>query len=142
MINTAIELAVRAHSGQIDKGGQPYIFHPLRVMLSSRLTTETARICAVLHDVLEDTTVQAEELRAIFGSEILSTLQVLTHPHGEPYKEYISRVRTNPVAVEVKLADLDDNTLPSRQSYLDESTRTRLDKKYSMAYRMLLGEKE
>ena len=60
MLEKAIEIAARAHQGQKDKSGQPYVLHPLRVMMSC--SSETEKICAVLHDVIEDTEFKAKDL--------------------------------------------------------------------------------
>jgi (p)ppGpp synthase/HD superfamily hydrolase len=113
-LEDAIILASRAHRGQVDKAGKPYILHVLRVML--RQETETAQIVAVLHDVLEDTSVTMENLRAAgFSSEICEAVDALTRRPGEAYDAMISRVAANPLARVVKLADLEDNMDPRRR---------------------------
>ena len=107
-LEDAIRLAVEAHHGQRDKYGQPYILHPLRVML--RLQTETERIVGVLHDLLEDTPHTAEELRKMGCSEeILQALDGVTRRADESYEEFVLRSKSNPIARRVKLADLEDN---------------------------------
>ncbi len=113
MLNQAIIIAARAHEGQLDKGGHPYILHPLRVMLQCQ--TEAERICAVLHDVVEDTNITLEYLREQgFTDEILTALACLTKRDGESYDDFISRVLQNELASRVKLADLRDNMDLSR----------------------------
>jgi (p)ppGpp synthase/HD superfamily hydrolase len=107
-------------------------------MLSSRLSSETARICAVLHDVLEDTDVSKEELHELFGNDVVWNLQLLTHAPNEPYADYIHRVMQSSIAIEVKLADLDDNAQWERLRYLNEHDSSRMMKKYTMAYQMLI----
>ena len=112
-IEKAIQLAAASHAGQRDKGGNPYILHPLRVML--RLKDERAQICGVLHDVLEDTSLTASDLRREGLSEdLLMTLLHLTKNNNEDYDSFIDRVLENPLAVEVKLADIEDNLDISR----------------------------
>jgi (p)ppGpp synthase/HD superfamily hydrolase len=107
-LEDAIAYAARAHRGQVDKGGQPYILHALRVML--RQVDDTARIVAVLHDVLEDTPETLDGLRtAGYSEEICAALDCLTRREGEPYEEMIERVAANRLARQVKLADLEDN---------------------------------
>jgi len=108
MLNKAIAIAAKAHDGQVDKGGNPYILHPLRVMMNCE--SETAKICAVLHDVIEDTNITLEDLKSKgFDDEIIATLDCLTKRKGESYNDFVSRVLPNELACRVKLADLADN---------------------------------
>lgn len=108
MLNKAIEIATRAHDGQVDKGGVPYIFHPLRVMLSGK--NELERICAVLHDVVEDSDITFDVLRKEgFSEEVIAVLDCLTKRDGESYDDFISRILLNKTACHVKLADIRDN---------------------------------
>ncbi|CAJ1316156.1 GTP diphosphokinase [Paenibacillus nuruki] len=112
-LDRAIILATRAHSGQIDKSGLPYILHPLRVML--KMTTEEERIIAVLHDVLEDTDVTAHDLSAEgFSDEIVEAVQALSRSEDEDYHEFVKRAKKNSLARPVKIADIEDNMDPSR----------------------------
>jgi guanosine-3',5'-bis(diphosphate) 3'-pyrophosphohydrolase len=112
-LELAILIATIAHAGQVDKAGQPYILHPLRVML--RLSTEPERIAAVLHDVLEDCRGWTlERLRGHFGPEVASAVDALTRREGETYRQYILRAAADPIARAVKVADLHDNLDPSR----------------------------
>ncbi|MCL4534637.1 MAG: GTP pyrophosphokinase [Bacteroidetes bacterium] len=104
----AIILAVNAHRYQVDKAGQPYYLHTLRVMTKAR--TETEQVVAVLHDLIEDTAYTPDDLRSIGCSdEILGGLDCLTHRKGESYDQFIERIKPNPIARRVKLADLEDN---------------------------------
>lgn len=108
MLEKAAKLAEKAHQGQVDKGGQPYILHPGRVM--EQCETETEKIVALLHDVMEDTPYTLEDLRQEgFSEEVLEALLCLTHREGESYMAYIGRVCENPLAARVKYADLQDN---------------------------------
>lgn len=112
-LEQAIALAARAHAGQKDKAGQPYILHPLRVML--RVDTECDRIAPVLHDVIEDTAVTSDDLRREgFTADIIDAVVALTKQDGEPYDALIRRAAGNPIARRVKLADREDNMDPSR----------------------------
>jgi (p)ppGpp synthase/HD superfamily hydrolase len=107
-LESAIAIAVRAHAGQSDKSGQPYILHPLRVMF--RCQTDDQRIVAILHDVVEDTPVTVEDLRDQgFTKEILAALDCVTKREGESYEDFVERAAANPIARQVKLADLEDN---------------------------------
>ncbi|CAM4093142.1 HD domain-containing protein [Corallococcus exiguus] len=107
-LEDAIALAVAAHQGQRDKAGQPYILHPMRVML--RLASDAERTVAILHDVVEDTPYTLERLRGMgYPEDVLSALDCLTKREGESYEAFIERLRPHPLARRVKLADLEDN---------------------------------
>lgn len=130
-LERAIEIAAKAHAGQVDKAGQPYVLHPLRMMLA--VTTPEARMAAVLHDVVEDTAVTLEELRDEgFPAAVISAVEALTKRDGEDYETFIRRVAPNPIAREVKLADLRDNSDLSRILEPTERDRERV-KKYRRA---------
>ena len=108
-LGIAISIAVRAHQGQVDKDGLPYILHSLRVMHS--LTGFVAQQVGVLHDVVEDTTVTVEELSAAGLSQtVTQAVALVTHDKQENYEEYIIRLKPNDIARAVKLADLFDNS--------------------------------
>jgi (p)ppGpp synthase/HD superfamily hydrolase len=112
-LEKAILIATTAHWGQIDKAGAPYILHPLRVMINCK--SEDEQICAVLHDVIEDTAVTFENLRVEgFKEEIVTALDALTKRKNETYDDFINRVLQNQLACQVKLADLSDNMKLSR----------------------------
>jgi (p)ppGpp synthase/HD superfamily hydrolase len=112
-IEKALQIAALAHEGQKDKEGLPYILHPLRVM--QRLEGLEAQIVGILHDVVEDTSVSMDDLRvAGFSEAILVAVDCVTHQKEQPYAEYVIRCKANPIARQVKLADLHDNTLLSR----------------------------
>ena len=107
-LTAAIMLATAAHNNQVDKSGEPYILHPLRVMLS--LDTEEERIVGVLHDVIEDTHYTFKTLENMgFSERILDALNAISKIESETHKEYIRRVSLNSLAVRVKLKDLEDN---------------------------------
>lgn len=107
-LEDAIALAVEAHRGQRDKAGQPYILHPLRLMM--RLETEEERTVAILHDVVEDTPWTLERLRdSGYPETVLRALEGLTRREHETYEAFIERLRPDALARRVKLADLEDN---------------------------------
>lgn len=113
MLDKAICIAANAHKGQVDKAGQPYILHPLRVMFMRM--DETERICAVLHDVIEDSDITIDYLRKEgFSEEVLGAIDALTKREYENYNDFIGRVIGNKIACKVKLADLSDNMDLSR----------------------------
>ena len=137
-VEDAVSIAARAHRGQTDKAGAPYLLHPLRLML--RMGTEAAMMAAVLHDVVEDTEWTIERLReAGFSEEVLEAVACLTHREGESYEEFVERVRTNPIARRVKIADLEDNMNVRRMNQLGPKELERMEK-YHRAWRVLTGE--
>ena len=137
-VEDAVSIAVRAHRGQRDKAGAPYLLHPLRMML--RMDTEAAMMAAVLHDVVEDTEWTLERLReAGFSEEVLEAVDCLTHREGESYQEFVERVRTNPIARQVKIADLEDNMNVRRMNQLGPKELERMEK-YHRAWRVLTAE--
>ena len=112
-LEKAIALAATQHAGQLDKGGQPYILHPLRLML--QFSNPTLQIIAVLHDILEDTAMTAEDLKALgFSAEIIQAIQALTKQTGESRLEAAKRTALNPLATQVKYVDVLDNMNLSR----------------------------
>ena len=136
-LERAIEIAAKAHAGQVDKAGAPYVLHPLRMMLA--VSSPEARIAAVLHDVVEDTSVTLEDLRAEgFPASVLEAVEALTKREGEDYEAFIRRVAPNPIAREVKLADLRDNSDLSRIAEPTERDRARIEK-YRRAIEYLQG---
>lgn len=112
-LERAIEIAAAAHAGQLDKAGQPYILHPLRVML--RLEGLHERMAAVLHDVVEDTTVTLAQLHAEgFPPAVLDAVDALTKRAGETRLQAAARAAAHAVARAVKLADNAENMDLSR----------------------------
>lgn len=137
LLEKSIIIATKAHSGQFDKGGSPYILHPLRVMLS--LDNAEDRIVGILHDVLEDTSITLQHLEdnGFLGEiEILDALVSITRKSNESYKDFILRVKLNPIALRVKLADLRDNMNISRINNPTEKDFARIEK-YKKAYKLL-----
>ncbi|NQF13833.1 HD domain-containing protein [Brevibacillus sp. HB1.3] len=136
-LEKAIVIATQAHAGQVDKGGNPYILHPLRIML--KMSTVETMISAVLHDVLEDTDVTVEELRNEgFSEEIIAAVIALTRNDDETYMEFVGRTKQNPIARLVKLGDLEDNSDLSRIPEPTEKDYERL-LRYKRAIKELLS---
>jgi len=139
-LERALQIAVKAHADQKDKSGAAYIFHPVRVM--TRCVTPQAKIAGLLHDVVEDTSITFEDLKAEgFSEDVLAALRLLTHDPKVPYETYVEMVKTNVIATEVKLADLEDNMDARRLNEFDEKAMSRF-KKYLAAYRALTGKSE
>jgi len=108
----AVTIAMNLHHGQVDKNGEPYIFHPLRVMALVRDFDEDVVCAAVLHDVVEDGGIDVESLSSVyeFNEAVTSAVDALTRRKGERYMDYIDRCRNNHIAKTVKQADLQDNS--------------------------------
>jgi (p)ppGpp synthase/HD superfamily hydrolase len=124
-LEDAIALAVKVHRGQVDKGDQPYILHPLRVMF--RLETDEERIVAVLHDVVEDSDTTLKDLREMgYSKKIVEAIDHLTRREDESYDEFVERAAANPLARRVKLADLEDNMDIKRYPSLNDTILKKL----------------
>ncbi|MHA3723567.1 HD domain-containing protein [Leucobacter sp. HY1910] len=144
----AVALAARAeaiatilHRGQADKNGDDYIEHPRRVAARFDPYTEPfAHAAAWLHDTVEDCDVLPDDLRdAGIPDVVVDVVILLTRRQGVAADDYYRVIRRDPVALHVKLADIDDNTDPARTAQLDEHTRVRLAKKYAHARAVLRG---
>jgi guanosine-3',5'-bis(diphosphate) 3'-pyrophosphohydrolase len=136
-LERAIELAARAHAGQRDKGRHPYILHPLRVMQA--VSGEAERIAAVLHDIVEDTSVSFDDLLAEgFSVEVVDAVRALTKFDGETREQAAQRIVRNPIARTVKLADIADNMDLSRIPNPTERDFDRL-REYEVARGILLA---
>lgn len=137
-LEDAIALAAEAHRGQRDKSGQPYILHPIRVML--RCQTESQRIAAVLHDVVEDTGRTFDDLRGLgYPEEIIKALDCLTKREGEPYDAFVERAASDPIARVVKIADIEDNMDLRRLPGISEKDVERISR-YVRGWRRLQEE--
>ncbi len=135
LLEKAILIATKAHAGQIDKGGQVYILHPLAVM--SRVTSVDAKIVAVLHDVIEDTMITSEVLETEgFPIHIREAILAVTRRANETYDAFIERIAQNCLAVEVKLADLEENMNLDRIPQASAKDKERITK-YQKAYNRL-----
>ena len=138
MTKKAMGIAFKAHDGQLDKAGLPYVNHPLH--LAEQMDTEEECCVALLHDVVEDTDWTLDDLRREgFSDEVIEGVDLMTHDPQVNYFDYVRQLAPNPIARKVKLADLDHNSDLSR---LDEVTPYHLEKlgKYKEAKRILIGE--
>lgn len=139
--DTALSIALSVHSGQVDKSGTPYILHPIRVALNVR--PGTPQVVAILHDVLEDARPGALEWvhRMILdrlGTRVMGIVDLLTRRRGEEYTDYIERLRMDPIAREVKIADLEDNLDPARHAWCAFSLPDKYFTRYTAALAVLL----
>ena len=107
-IEAARALATAAHAGQVDKAGLPYITHPERV--AGRLESPEARVVGWLHDTVEDTDVTLSDIEARFGPETAAAVDAVSRRPGEAWEDYLKRVKADPVARQVKISDLIDNS--------------------------------
>ena len=131
----ALKLCFEAHKEQIDKTGLPYVFHPFH--LAEQMTDELSTVCALLHDVIEDTDYTAEDLTALgFDEKVIEVLGLLTHEDGVPYMDYVKKLSSNETAVKVKIADLKHNSDLTRLDHIDEKALIRADK-YKKAIALL-----
>ena len=141
LVAAAEAIATAAHAGQVDKGGVEYIEHPRGVAAQFNPETQPHE-CAVawMHDVLEDTDVTADDLRAAgIPFEVIDAVRLLTKKPAEPDLDaYYARIKLNSLALAVKAADIANNTDPARAAQLDPATRERLAAKYESA-RIKLG---
>lgn len=135
-IELAISIALEAHKGQKDKGGNPYILHPLAVM--NRLETIEEKIVAVLHDVVEDfTDVTLSQLRGYgFTEEIVEAVSLLTKSEEDSYEEFIEKTLENRISRSVKIADIKENMKIERIKQPTENDYKRLEK-YRSALELL-----
>ena len=111
LTHLAMKIAYSAHHGQLDKGGVPYIFHPYH--LAEQMSDEISVCAALLHDVIEDTDVTADDLCQMgIPDTVIKTVEILTHDKRKPYLDYIRTIREskNETAIKIKLADLKHNT--------------------------------
>ena len=138
LTNKAMKIAYEAHHGQVDYNGIPYIFHPIH--LAEQMEDEVSCCAALLHDVVEDTDMTMEQLAEEFPTEIIDALKLLTHEKDVDYFDYVRAIKKNPVAVKVKLADLDHNSDQSRciGSGLTEERLAYWRQKYQKAKEILV----
>ncbi|MGU4702944.1 GTP pyrophosphokinase [Burkholderia cepacia] len=139
-LERAIHIMVEVHSGQVDKGGNPYVLHPMRVMLAG--DTDDERIVGALHDVIEDSRGlwTAARLRAEgFSMRVVDAVVSVTRMPGEIYGDFIQRAATNPIGRKVKLRDIEDNSDLSR---IPNPTQRDLDlvKRYRRAIAVLTSQ--
>lgn len=128
----ALVYASMMHAHVNDKGGRPYIDHPIRV--SQYCTSINAKIVAILHDVVEDTDATLDTLLMLgFSVYVVDGVDAVTRRDGESYDDFINRACRNDIGREVKKADIKDNTDPKRLHYLPKEKQNRLVTKYAKA---------
>ena len=134
----AMKLAYKAHHGQFDYNGIPYIFHPIH--LAEQMDDEISCCAALLHDVVEDTDITMEELSREFPPEVIDAVKLLTHDDATPYYDYIRAIKENPTARKIKLADIAHNSDQSRcvGSDLPEEKLAFWKEKYAKATKILM----
>lgn len=109
----ALKLCFLAHKDQVDKSGMPYVFHPFH--LAEQMADEDTTVVALLHDVVEDTPYTLDDLKNMgFSSQVIEAITLMTHEEGVPYLDYVRRIKDNPIAKAVKLADIDHNSDATR----------------------------
>lgn len=132
----AIMIAANAHFGQYDKGGKPYILHPLHLMNELLYDKELAAI-AVLHDVTEDSDVTLEDLKIEgFSNRVIAALRLLDHDKKDTYEDYIEKIAKNIDAITVKRKDLEHNSRITRLKGIEQKDFRRIEK-YSKAFLFL-----
>lgn len=138
LTNKAMKIAYAAHHGQVDYNGIPYIFHPIH--LAERMDDEISCCAALLHDVVEDTHVTMEDLEKEFPAEIIEVVRLLTHDESVDYFDYVRAIKSNPIAVKVKLSDLAHNSNQTRciGSGLTEERLRLWQQKYQKAKDILM----
>lgn len=135
-LEKAVEIAAINHAGDTDKAGSPYLLHPLRLMFAVR--TEFEMIAAVLHDVVEDTSISLEDLKNEgFHPDVIRAVDALTKKPGESRIEAANRAASNAIARNVKLADVTDNMDLKRISEPEDKDFERL-KEYAEVRRLLI----
>lgn len=136
----AMRIAYAAHHGQTDKAGVPYIFHPFHV--AEQMHSEAAVCAALLHDVAEDTALTPEDLAREFPPEVVEAVRLLTRAPGTEYFAYVRALAKNPIAREVKLADLAHNADETRLAgcAVDAAKLAARREKYARARAILLNE--
>ena len=135
----ASRLAMKAHEGAVDKAGTPYIEHPKAV--AARVEGDAAKAVAWLHDVLEDTDATVEDLRGEgISEEVIEGVIAMTRREGEDYLDFVRRAKENPLARQVKLADVIHNMNLSRLKTVDAAAIKRLEEKYLPALKILTEE--
>ena len=131
----AMKLCFHAHKDQTDKSGLPYAFHPIH--LAEQMKDENTTIVALLHDVVEDTDYTLEDLTAMgFSDCVTEAIGLMTHEEDVPYMDYVAKIKENPIAKAVKLADLAHNSDLSRLDTVDEKAKKRAEK-YAQAIAFL-----
>lgn len=123
----ALRVCFDAHKDQVDKTSLPYVFHPFH--LAEQMDDEISTVCALLHDVVEDTNITLSDLEKMgFPKEATEVLSLLTHDENVPYMDYVAEIAKNPVARKVKIADLMHNSDATRVDVIDNRMKERFEK--------------
>ena len=131
----AMQFCFAAHKEQTDKSGLPYVFHPFH--LAEQMADELTAAAALLHDVVEDTPYTLDDLRSQgFPETVIDALELLTHREGVSYFDYVAAIKLNPIARQVKMADLRHNSDLTRLDVVDSSALARVEK-YKKALEIL-----
>ncbi len=135
--NETLEFVKKAFEEKKDKGGKPYIEHLLFV--ANKMETEEEKIVALLHDIVEDIEgITLDTLRQMgYSEKIVKAVDAMTKRKGEDYEDYLKRVKQNPIARKVKLADIEHNMDLSRIENPTEKDYERIEKKYKKALKLL-----
>jgi hypothetical protein len=135
LIDISLKIAIDAHNGQVDKAGSPYILHPIRLML--KMKDEKSMSAAILHDVVEDSDISEGDLRSRgIPDEVIKAVLCLTKKENESYDLFVERVLKNKIAIQVKIADIEDNINTLRLPNLSNEDLKRL-RKYHSAWKKL-----
>ena len=135
LIEKSLHIALQAYAGKTDKAGREYIHHPLRVM--AKMKTDLEMSVALLHDVIEDSDLTAEQLLAEgIPAEVIEAIQCLSRNENEDYQDFVGRTKKNELAAKIKIADIEDNIDVLRLASLNETDLTRI-KKYHSAWQFL-----
>ena len=136
MTKKAMKLCFDAHKEQMDKGGIPYVFHPIH--LAEQMSDELSTVCALLHDVIEDTNYTLSDISDMgFPISVTEVLALLTYDQSISYFDYVKKLATNPIAKQIKLADLKHNSDISRLDAINDNTVQRIYK-YKQAIKILM----
>lgn len=139
MLSKMILIATNAHDGQFDRGGTPYILHPMKVMHYLKTNDEELQCIALGHDVIEDTKVTYKDLRdAGISERVINGIRALTKVPGQTYEEYKEEVFSNVDAMKVKMCDLRHNTDVRRLKGVTEKDILRMEK-YQRFYLEILS---
>ena len=125
MTKKAMRVMYEAHKDQYDKGGVPYVFHPM--IVANDMKSEVSTVVALLHDVVEDTDIKLSDL-SVFGDDVILALSLLTRSSNDDYYDYIERLSVNDIAREVKIADLKNNSDLNRLDNITEKDLKRRQK--------------
>jgi (p)ppGpp synthase/HD superfamily hydrolase len=133
LLDRILRLAVDRHSGLFDRGGKPYILHPLKVLDYLNTDDEELQCIAIGHDLIEDTATTYQQLREISMTErVIEGIRALTKVPGETLEEYVARIKGNPDAIRVKLCDLRHNSDIRRLKGITPKDLQRIEKYHKM----------